>query len=129
MAQISVSLAELIDLVIANNIMPDQISNIEPQGESLNFEFRTGLFFPKYVQIYVNVLEFEKGILVLELITDWFAEKLMKLLPFKNNEFLEYDFPRIIINLQTLLNKYIKGLKIDRIEYKNSRFNILTKTY
>lgn len=129
MAQISISLAELLDLIVINQIMPTQISNIEPQGDAISFEFKTGLFFPKLVQVFVHILEFEKGILVLELITDWFAEKIMKLLPFRDKEYLEYDYPKVIIDLQSLLNKHIAGIQIERVDFKNGRFNIFTKNF
>ncbi|MBN1326339.1 MAG: hypothetical protein JW996_00140, partial [Candidatus Cloacimonetes bacterium] len=125
MAELNISLSEVINLIVASDSIPKGICNIEPLGESFSFEFKTGLFFPKFVKIHVNLIEFEKGIFVLELITDWFADKVMKLLPFRDNEFIEYDFPRLIINLQHLLAEKINGLQIEQIEYQNSKFKIL----
>ena len=126
MAEIKISIAEIVGAIVANDLMPEQISNIEVQGDTVNFHYKTGLLIPKSVEASLSYIEFDKNIITLEVHTSWFADKLLRVFPIDQSEFFQYDHPNVIFYIQSFLNEKIKGIQIENIKFKNGKFTITT---
>lgn len=129
MAEIQFTIAEIVDLIVQNKLMPKQISNIHFEGDFLSFNFHTGLFFPKYIPSSIQFLNFDKGLLTLKIITNWMADKFLKIIPLEDDEFIEFEFPKIFVKLQNFLTARLRGIQIDKIIYDNGVFYISTHSF
>ena len=127
MAEIQFTIAEIVDLIVQNKLMPKQISNIHFEGDFLSFNFPTGLLFPKYIPSTIQFLNYDKGLLTLKIKTNWMSDKFLKIIPLEDNEFIEFKFPRVFVKLQDFLTTRLKGIQIDKIIYDNGMFYISTR--
>ncbi len=126
MAEIKISIAEIVGAIVANDLMPKQISNIEIQGDTINFHYKTGLLIPRSVEASLSYIEFDKSIITFEVHTSWFADKILRIFPIGQSEFLQYDHPNVIFYIQRFLNKKVNGVQIEDIKFKNGKFTINT---
>ncbi len=127
MAEIQFTIAEIVDLIVKNKLMPKQISNIHFEGDFLSFNFPTGLLFPKYIPSTIQFLNYDKGLLTLKIKTNWMSDKFLKIIPLEDNEFIEFKFPRVFVKLQDFLTTRLKGIQNDKIIYDNGMFYISTR--
>lgn len=124
MAEINLSLAEIVDIVAANSILPKQITNIVVDENMISFRYHTKLAFPSHIDASVQFLKYENGIAELEFTTSWLVEKIIKSLAVFKNEFIELRGSRIRIQLKKLLADKLAGISLESIEFINHRFEI-----
>ena len=129
MAEIQFTISEIVDLIVKNKLMPKQISNIHFEGDFLSFNFPTGLLFPKYIPSTIQFLNFDKGLLTLKIKTNWMSDKFLKIIHWEDNEFIEFELPKIFVKLQDFLTTRLKGIQIDKIIYDNGMFYISTRNF
>ena len=126
MAKLEITIAELIDILIANKIIPKKISNLEIQGETINFKYNTGMMIPNEIDAFVNFIEYEKGIIIFEMHTTWFADKVLRLVSLSENKYFQLDYPQIIFYIERFLKDKVINLMIEDIKFTNGKFNITT---
>ena len=126
MAKLEITIAELIDILIANKIIPEKISDIDIQGETINFKYNTGMMIPHEIDAFVNFVEFEKGIIILEMHTTWFADKVLRLASLPENNYVQLDYPQVIFYIERFLKDKVIGLMIEDIKFTNGKFIITT---
>lgn len=130
MAEINCSLAEIIDILSAVNLLPEDVSDIHVDDNIVSFKYNTKLVFPSHVVISVQFLEHKNGVTELELSTSWLVEKIIGKLPFlKNNDLFQLSGSRLFINLEKFLNQRFKGIKLESIEFTDHKFKIVFFTY
>jgi len=124
MAEINFTFAEIIDILAANGILPDQISNLDVNGKNISFKFKVKNPFATSVDISLQFLEFEKGILSFKIKTSWLVEKGLKHLVIFKNKYVELDKSNILIYLDMYINDNLKGLQLNKFIFSNNKLNI-----
>lgn len=124
MAKLTISIAELTEILAANEMLQNYISDFHMEGDYISFNFKTGQFFPRYIPVSLLFLSYSSGQLKLEISTNWMSDKFMKLLPVKNNDYLNLKFPKLVIKLHKITQKYLNGIVIDSINFQNGAFAI-----
>ncbi|RLC50095.1 MAG: hypothetical protein DRI23_07810 [Candidatus Cloacimonadota bacterium] len=124
MALIKISFAEIIDILIAKGVIPDRISNIEIDGSYISFVYRTGKVFPSVIEVTLQYLEFEKGALIFSISTGWLADKLLRVFPFEQSKYFQFDHPNIFIFVDTIIKDKFPVLQIEKINFNKERFEI-----
>lgn len=124
MALIKISFAEIIDILIAHNIIPDRISDIEIDGSFISLVYRTGKVFPPVVEATLQYQEFEKGALIFTISTSWLADKMLRVFPFEQNKYIQFDYPNIFIFVDTILKEKFPTIKIEKIKFTKEKFEI-----
>ncbi len=126
MAKLEITIAELIDILIANKIIPEKISNLDIQGETINFKYNTGMFVPHEIDAFINFVEYEKGIIIFEMHTTWFADKVLRLASLPENKYIQLDYPQVIFYIERFLKDKVISLMIEDIKFTNGKFIIAT---
>jgi hypothetical protein len=124
MALIKVSFAEIIDILIAKEVIPDRISNIEIDGSFISLVYKTGKVFPPVIELTLQYIEFDKGALIFSISTSWLADKLLRVFPFEQNKYLQFDHPNIYVFVDTILKDKFPVLQIEKINFNKERFEI-----
>jgi hypothetical protein len=124
MAKISVTFAELVDILVANNIIPEQISNLVVDGNIISFKYKIKTPFLTAVDISLEFVEFENGLLTFKIKTAWLLEKMLSNPNFFKNEYIEVEKSKIMIYLDMLVKEKLKGLQIDKIYFTDNSLNI-----
>lgn len=124
MALLKFSFAELIDILVANKVLPDAVSNIVIDSNTISFVYRTGKIFPPVVDVTLQYQEFEKGALIFTISTGWLADKLLRVYPFEQHKYLQFDHPRIFIFIDTILKDKFPSIKVEKIRFSKERFEI-----
>lgn len=130
MAQITFNLDELLEIIKANKVLPEQVTKMEVNNDSINFIISTNNFLIPYVPATLHYVEYENNNAIFELnivggqfnkALGFFSKSLQSKLP----EYIKLELPKIIIDLQKLLEqKNIKGIRIKEITQESSRFDI-----
>ncbi|MCD6177601.1 MAG: hypothetical protein J7K29_07170 [Candidatus Cloacimonetes bacterium] len=112
MAEIRITISEIIDICIANNLIPDSISNIVILGESIKFRYKNVHPIP------VNV--------DLEIKTNWIIDKYLHFKKLPSIQYLQYEHPTITFFLEQFLIDKTKIMHIENIHFNNGYFKIKT---
>ena len=126
MAKIIVSVAEIINTIVANNQMPEQISEIDIQGDSISFQYKTGMLVPAKIEASVNFEEFDKGLMIFGIQTSWLADKLLRIMSLPQSNYIQIDYPNVIFYMQRFFNDKLKGVQIEDIKFQKGEFTITT---
>lgn len=126
MAKIIVSVAEIIDIIVANNLMPEQISEIDIQGDTISFQYKTGKIVPAKIEASVNFEEFDKGLMIFGIQTSWLADKLLRIMSLPQSNYIQIDYPNVIFYMQRFFNDKLKGVQIEDIKFQKGEFTITT---
>ena len=128
MAKIIFTLDEAISILIANNILPEQITNVRANGENISFRVDTGLPLLSSVPASIKYVDFKYGIAKLEMslplqritnkLIQFFSEKIPKEIKFEN--------PNILVDINKIIKKKSKGINVENIIYENESFVIIT---
>ncbi|MDO9578873.1 MAG: hypothetical protein Q7J16_13400 [Candidatus Cloacimonadales bacterium] len=124
MAEFSFTFAEIIDVLVANEILPKQISNLVVDGKTMTFKFKLKVPFPTTVDVSLEFLEFEKGLLIFKIKTAWLVEKALKNPAVFKNKYIELDKSNIIVYLDMYIKDHLRGLQLDKIEFLNNKINV-----
>jgi len=126
MAEIRITISEIIDICIANNLIPDSISNIVILGESIKFRYKNVRPIPVNVDLEINYKDYNNGKLFLEIQTNWIIDKYLHFKKFKTLQYFQYEHPVITFFLQQLLKDKTEIVHIENINFKNGYFKIRT---
>jgi len=128
MAEINISIAEIVDLLIQNNVLKNFVFDIRFEGDYITFNFHTGQFFPRHIPVSLKFENFESEKIVFEVSTNWMSDQFLKLLPIKNNRFLKLKFPKLEVNIQKISESFLEGLLFKKIDYVNGLYQIKFQT-
>ncbi|MCK4653364.1 MAG: hypothetical protein KAU01_02845 [Candidatus Cloacimonetes bacterium] len=126
MTKVIVSIAEIIDIMVANNLMPEQISEIDISGDTISFQYNTGKIIPAKIEASIYFEEFDKGLMIFGIQTTWLSDKLLRIMSLPQNEYIQVDYPSIIFYIQRFFNDKLKIVQIENIKYENGKFTITT---
>ncbi len=128
MAEIYISLAEIVDILLANKLLTDQLSQIEIDDNMISFRYKTGHAFPAHVDISAQFLKFEKGVAELAINTSWLVEKVLKHSGIFKQDFIQLAGSRISVDLDFLIKNKELGIMLEKVEFINHRFQIIFYT-
>ncbi len=85
MAKIVLSADELFDILHANELIPDQVSEIDTEGDQIKLKVKTSWPVLKSIRVSVRFAGFDDGHIAFELVTnrlidtfDWLVEKMVE---------------------------------------------------
>ena len=126
MAEIKITISEIVDICIANDLIPNSISNIEILGELIKFRFKSEHPVPINIDLEIYYKEYHNGLIFLEIQTNWIVDKVLRYKKLPNIKYIQYEHPTLTFLLQQFLNDKTKIIHIEDIQFKNGYFKIKT---
>ncbi len=126
MAEIKITISEIIDICIANELIPNSISNIEIMGEQIKFRYKNEHPISTNIDLEMNYKDYQNGMLFLELQTNWITDKFLRFKKLPSIKYLQYEHPTLTFLLQQFLMDKTKIVHIEDIHFKNGYFKIKT---
>ena len=126
MAEIRVTIAEIIDICVANEIIPDAVSNIEILGEQIKFRYKSEKPISTSIDIEIGFKDYSNGMLFLEVRTNWIVDKILRFKRLDNLQYLQYEHPILTFFLQRFLLDKSKIIHIENIDLRDGYFKIKT---
>jgi hypothetical protein len=124
MAEIRISIAEIVDICIANELIPDAVSNIEILGEQIKFRYKNVHPISTNIDLVMNYKDYQNGMMFLELQTNWITDKFLRFKKLPSIKYLQYEHPTLTFFLQQFLKDKTKIVHIENIHFKNGYFKI-----
>lgn len=132
MAQIVLSGDELVGILQANGLIPDQVTDIEADGEEIKLKIKTPWPLLKSLRVGVRFEGFRDDHVVLQLVTnrlidtfDWLVDKMLDSFPLADYGG-RWEYPRLHVDVNRLLQERIRGVQIDDMEFFDGQFRITT---
>lgn len=132
MAKITFSLQELLDIVIANELLPKQLARVQVKGDKVHFVVKTNAFILPFVPASLSYVNFDGKSAHFKLtdvsgpvnkIIDRFHQTLKLKIP----DFVTLEYPQVSIDIDRLLKeKNIRGIQVRDITLEDGRFTITT---
>ena len=132
MARITFSFEELIEIVIANGLLPRQIARVRVKGERIHFVIKTNSFILPFIPASLKYLSYDGGNATFELtVVTGHANKaigwLNQALELKIPAYMKLEYPKLSVNIDELLeDKSIGGFRVEDILFENGEFAIVT---
>lgn len=132
MAQIVLSGDELVGILQANGLIPDQVTDIQADGEEIKLKVKTPWPLLKSLRVGVRFEGFNGDHVVLQLVTnrlidtfDWLVDRMLDSFPLDDYGG-RWEYPRLYVDVNRLLQERLLGVKIDDMEYYDGQFRITT---
>lgn len=132
MAQIILSGDELVCILSANGLVPDEVMNIEIAGQEIKVRVRTPWPIFKSIRVGMRFAGFEAGRAVLQLVTnrfidrfDWLVDRMLAGFPLADHG-ARWEYPRLYVDVNELLQRQVRGVQITGIVLEDGRFLITT---
>jgi len=126
MAKIKVTIAEIIDICVANELIPDAISNIEILGQHIKFRYKNEHPISTNIDLEVSFKDYNNGMLFLEVRTNWIVDKYLRFKKLQDFKYLQYEHPVLTVFLNQFLIDKSKIVHIEYIHFKDGYFKIKT---
>ena len=126
MAEIRITISEIVDICIANNLIPNSVSNIVILGESIKFRYKNVSPISTKIDLEISYKDYNSGVLFLEVQTNWIVDKLLRLKKLPSLQYLQFKRPVLTLFLQQFLIDKTKIMHIESIHFNNGYFKIKT---
>ena len=133
MAKITISLQELLNIVISNELLPRQVVRIRVKGEKIHFVIKTNAFILPFIPASLRYVGFDGSHALFKLtdvhgpvnkIMGWLHQALKLKMP----TFMTLEYPQVSVDIDRLLKENnIRGIQVRDIVFKEGRFTITTK--
>lgn len=132
MAQIILSGDELVYILNANGLIPDEVIDVEVAGEEIRIKVKTSWPILKSLRVGMRFVGFKRERAVLQLVTnrlidrfDWLVDKMLAGFPLANHG-ASWEYPRLYVDVNELLQRQVRGVRITDIVLQNGQFHITT---
>ena len=125
MALLTFTINEVLELLEANDLKPERLSDVRVEGKVITVVINTGLPFPKTVKADVEYIDLTDGKLKLELKANPMVAKLVNMLPMPKN--IQYNSPFIYVDLNGFIAEKLKGLSVSDVIMENNQIKIVTQ--
>jgi len=132
MAQIILSGDELVCILTANGLVPDEVIDIEMAGEEIKVRVKTPWPIFKSIRVGMRFAGFERGRVVLQLMTnrlidrfDWLVDKMLAGFPLADHGAC-WEYPSLFVDVNRLLQQQVRGVRITDIVLEDGQFRITT---
>lgn len=132
MAKIVLSLEELLEILIANGILPDKIQQPRAKGDTIEFVVKTGVVILPAVPVSLTYAGYEDNNIKFEITVAGgrFSETIggfAKQFESKMPHGVRLDFPHVHVDANKLLEaRNIRGLRISDISASDGEFTLTT---
>ncbi len=132
MAKITFSHAELLNILISNELLPKEVLRPKVEGEEIHFVVKTNVPLLQFVPVSLRYLSFTDNNAIFELTVvnsslNKTIGKLNLLSILEVPEYVKLDFPKISVDVNKLLKeKNVKGVQLKDIFFNNGEFTIVT---
>ncbi len=130
MAQIIVSGNELVGILRANGLVPEEVRDVEIAGEEIKVRVRTPWPLLKSVPVHLRLAGFECGCAILQLMTnrlidkfDWLVDKMLATVPLAEHG-ARWEYPRLHVDVNLLLGRQVRGVQVTDIVLDEGYFHI-----
>ena len=132
MAQIVLSGNELADILHANGLIPDQVTNIEVDSEEIKIKVKTPWPLLKSLRLGVRFERFDDDRAVFQLVTnrlidtfDWLVDRMLETFPLADYGG-RWEYPRLYVDVNRLLAERVQGVQISDMTFLDGQFCITT---
>ena len=132
MVKITFSLEELLKILISNELLPRQIIRARVKGQRIRFVIRTNAFILPFIPASLRYVSFDNNNAIFELTivsghinkaVSWLNQALKLKIP----ACMKLEYPNISVDIEKLLiEKNIKGVRVENIFFENGEFAIVT---
>ncbi|MHC4620158.1 MAG: hypothetical protein ACYTEQ_20625 [Planctomycetota bacterium] len=135
MAKITFSPHEAISLLISNKFLPEMITDIKADRDTVSFKVATGLPLTDSLPVSIKYLRFKKGILTLQATIAFLKGKTLDTvvslvaakLACDYPDTIQLDYPKIYVHINKLLAaKNIRALGVQEITFHKGQFAVTT---
>jgi len=132
MAQIILSGDELVCILNANGLVPEEVADIELAGEEIKLRVKTSWPIFKSIRVGLRFAGFEEGQAILQLETnrlidqfDWLVDKALAGFPLAEHG-ARWEYPRLHVDVNKLIRQQVRGVEITNIAFEQGQFRITT---
>ncbi len=132
MAQIVLSGDELIGILRANGLVPDQVTEIEVDGEEIRLKVKTPWPLIRSLKVGVHFAAFEDDHLVLQLATnrlidtfEWLVDKMLESFPLAEYG-SRWEYPKLYVNVNRLIREQVQGVCVVDMAFGDGKILITT---
>jgi hypothetical protein len=132
MAQIILSGDELIGILYANDLVPEQVAEIKADGEEIRLKVRTPWPVLKSIRVGVRFTGFNDGQAILQLVTnrlidkfDWLVDKMLESLRLSDHGG-RWEYPCLYMDVNRFVQQRIRGVSIEDMVFENGLFYVTT---
>lgn len=111
MAQIILSGEELVCILAANGLMPDEVTDVTAEDGQIHVRVRTPWPVFKSIRVGLQFAGFERGEAILQVVTnrfidrfDWLVDKMLASFPLADH-CARWKYPRLRLDVNTLLRR------------------------
>ena len=127
MGKLSIGLPEIVHLVESNLDAIPYVKSISADGDELHIVMKPPGPLPK-AKACIGVEGFVEGKLELQIDAGKALQSILKVLPFgKTGEYHELRIPKVIIDVNKLLQERVKGIRLKDITVSHSVVSIETE--
>ena len=132
MAEILLSGDELVCILKANRLIPDEVTDIVTEDGEIRIRIRTPWPIVKSIHVGMRFAGFEQGRAVLRVQTnrvldrfDWLVDKMIAGFPLQEYA-AQWIYPRLYVDVNELLHRQIRGVQVTDIMFQDGQFRITT---
>ena len=131
MAKITFTHAELITILLSNELLPKKILRPKVEGDEIHFVVETNLPLLQFVPASLRYLSYTDNNAIFEITVansslNAMIGRLNLLSKLNAPAYVKFDFPKVSVDVNELLKeKNIRGVLIKDIIYNNGEFTIL----
>ncbi len=132
MAQIILSGEELVCILNANGLVPEEVVDLELAGEEIKLRIKTPWPIFKSVRVGLRFTGFEQGQVVLQLATnrlidqfDWLVDKMLAGFPLADHG-ARWEYPKLHVDVNKLLRQQVRGVEVTNVVFAEEQFRITT---
>ena len=132
MATISISLEELTQILISNDLLRGEILRPKVEGDRIHFVIRTGSFILPYIPASLGFLSFSNNQAIFELTIisshlNKAVSRLKQMLQLKLPAYMKLEYPKILVDVGKLLEeKNIRGIRVKDISCEGGELTVIT---
>lgn len=132
MGQIILSGDELVCILIANGLLPEEVIDVELAQDEIKLRIKTPWPVFKSLRVGLRFVGFEQGQVVLQLVTnrlidqfDWLVDKVLAGFPLAEHG-ARWEYPKLHVDVNPLLRRQVRGAEITNIAFAEGEFRITT---
>lgn len=132
MAKITFSQAELITILLSNELLPKEILRPKVEGDEIHFVVQTNLPLLQFVPASLRFLNFADNEAIFEITVvnsslNTMIGRLNLLSKLNAPAYVKFDFPKVSVDVNELLKeKNIRGVLLKDIIFSDGEFTITT---
>ena len=134
MAKLIFSLQEAIEILKSNDRIPEQITDIEAKDDSISLKANMKILIKSVsIPISLKYTGFENGNAIFEMtlpmqkmLPNKIINKITEIFSEKTPKEININYPKILIDFNTLISSKVNGIKIEKFVYENEEFEITT---